>query len=388
VAAAHGLLAAVLERRGQLAPAIIHAEEALGLQSAEGPVRVALRLQLASVLAAAGVESRAAEASRLLDEVLDSGVDPDPMQRFAYVTARARLAHAAGDEDRAAAYARAALRLLTDAGPLADLSAARRDAATRSELERVAASGRADAVVAGVEVPRDPDGSVRWTWALIRRLDRSSEDRRTYGSWEDAAAPLLQSLEAQGFRFDDLDALQQAGVASDEDLRRLAPVLVHWLGRIEHPGVRAAIVYALDDRRAAAIAVPALLNLYRGLRGRPAEQVLEDALVAVLTSLLSPAQFDDLVELLRERGLRSPLLAVLPQMGHPAEAEKLALDALDEDEDHTVAIRVLGELRSKAARPAIERVAGREPPQGGGDAGQAERARIRAARQALERIDS
>ena len=65
----------------------------------------------------------------------------------------------------------------------------------------------------------------------------------------------------------------------------------------------------------------------------------------------------------------------------------LALAALDEDEESTVAIRVLGELRSTAARPAIARIAEREPPPGGGDAGQAERVRIRAARQALERID-
>ncbi len=242
-----------------------------------------------------------------------------------------------------------------------------------------------------MDVQRGPDGSVRWTWSLIRRLDLQAEPARpSYGAWEDAAAPLLASLEHAGFPFDDLDALQHARPASDEEVARLMPILVHWLGRIEHPGVRAAIVHALNDPRARSTAVPALLNLYRGLRGQPEEQVLDDALVAVLTAQLAPEHFDDLVELLRDRsrgGLQGPLLAVLPQMGHPEEAEKLALAALDEDEDSTVAVRVLGELRSTAARPAIARIAAREAPQGGGDAGQAERARIRAARHALARID-
>jgi hypothetical protein len=154
--------------------------------------------------------------------------------------------------------------------------------------------------------------------------------------------------------------------------------------------VRAAIVYALCDPRLRGLVVPALLNLYRGLRGSPDEPVLDDALVAVLSTLLTPEHFDDLVELLRDRsrlGVQGPLLAVLPHMGHPEESEKLALAALDEDPENTVAIRVLGELRSKAARPAIERIAAREPPEGGGEPGQAERARIRAAREALRRID-
>jgi hypothetical protein len=389
VAAAHGLLSSVAERHGDLAGAIDHAEQALGLQVADGPALAALKLQLGSLLAAAELEGRTAEAAGLLDEVLASGIEPDARQRYTFCVARARLAYAAADEARASAYARAALRLLGE--PLAELSAARHDTAAVSELERLAEAGRADVVVAGMDVPRGPDGSVRWTWSLIRRLDLQREpDRPSYGAWEDAAAPLLASLERSGLAYDDLDALQHAGPASDEELAQLVPILIHWLGRIEHPGVRAAIVHALGDRRARAVTVPALLNLYRGLHGRPEEQVLDDALVAVLTNLLAPEDFDDLVELLRDRsrgGLQGPLLAVLPQMGHPEEAEKLALAALDEDEDSTVAVRVLGELRSAAARPAIARIAEREPPQGGGDAGQAERARIRAARQALERID-
>ena len=101
-----------------------------------------------------------------------------------------------------------------------------------------------------MDVQRGPDGSVRWTWSLIRRLDLQAEPARpSYAAWEDAAAPLLASLEHAGFPFDDLDALQHARPASDEEVARLMPILVHWLGRIEHPGVRAAIVHALNDPR-------------------------------------------------------------------------------------------------------------------------------------------
>jgi tetratricopeptide (TPR) repeat protein len=193
-AAAHGLLARLAERRGDLAVAIEHAEQALAAPGLDGPELAARQLQLASLLAAARAEGRAAEASKLLDDVLTCGVEPGPLQRFAYLAARARLADEAGREDRASAYARAGLRLLTDQqpAPLADLSAARRDAATLSELQRLADAGRADAVVAGMEVPRAPDGSVRWTWGVVRRLDEGAGDRPAYGAWEDAAAPLLR----------------------------------------------------------------------------------------------------------------------------------------------------------------------------------------------------
>jgi len=350
-------------------------------------------LDVAERIADRGKRDRFAEADERLDRVRAEHAATFRGDRFRYALARARLAAARGEADEAAAFAAGALwQLEEDAeGPELPRHPAvgrvRAGGRTRRELRRLAGGGDGERYDPAAEGFRSASsGAVQWTWALVERLrpnpaiagrhdDRIAASRRN-------AAPLLRELRAAGYEAFDLAELGDRRLPD----RGAAAILVAWLDRVGDPLSRSLIAMALTDPKARAVAAQPLLDLFAAL---PPEADEKDRVAAAAGTLARDPHFEQVAALVRDPAhghYRSYLMTAVRYMKDPR-AVDLCVEQLDDDALWHAALQALCGLRSRRARPVLERIAA-EPSTGARtDAAQRQRDRVRMAARGLEQLD-
>ncbi len=152
------------------------------------------------------------------------------------------------------------------------------------------------------------------------------------------------------------------------------------------PLSRSLIAIALTDRRARPVAAQPVLDLFAAL---PPEAEEKDRVAAAAGSLARDAQFEHVAALVRDPAHghhRAYLLWAVRHMKDPRAVE-LCVEQFDDDALWHAALQALCGLRSRRARPALERIAG-EPSTGARtDAAQRQRDRVRMAARGLEQLD-
>jgi len=404
-AAAHSALARYCEEMGAAERAAEHYRQTLRMQEGTNVFHGA-ELRLAELIVREDLADRYDEAEALLDRVLEAG----PIfksEQFRYSVARSRLASRRGDDDEAAAFALGALELWQQNEPVSpyhpDVGLIRADEATLTELEATARRGNAEAVSELVERYRDPDGVVRWEWALISRLRGVPEGSRlqVQDDFHAASEPVINELRAAGFDVYDLWDWSRRRLPSTAAVEKATPILLDWFDRSDNVHVRTAIATALTDTRARKLATRPLMERFGQMTApelngddRPttevgAQRMLKDRVANALATLARDEDFDEVAELIRDRRhgrYRDYLVLALAHMKRP-EAVDLALEMLHDDELHLSALRALGDLRSERARPALEPIASEHKPRGRSDDDHRARLRIEIAERGLEKLE-
>lgn len=111
-------------------------------------------------------------------------------------------------------------------------------------------------------------------------------------TFREAAAPVLTELEQAGLRLERLVDLQHVRLPKET-----VDMLLKWLPRVEHPGVKETIARGVADPRARPLAAPVLIAEYR--RPENDSYGVQEALGVALGVTARDESFDDLVELIR-----------------------------------------------------------------------------------------
>jgi HEAT repeat protein len=175
-----------------------------------------------------------------------------------------------------------------------------------------------------------------------------AENRRQY---QQAAAPMLWELAEAGFPVESLDIFINTAI----DYRKVIPILMHWLPRIDDIGVKDSIVRSLTTKWARPQAAGLLVQEYRNTQDEYLKWVVGNALCVVADDSV----FNDVVEFALDkrhgRG-RNTVVEALANMKSPMAVDVL-IDLLEDssvDGNALVALRKLGKKAAKA-RPHIER---------------------------------
>jgi HEAT repeat protein len=138
------------------------------------------------------------------------------------------------------------------------------------------------------------------------------------------------------------------------------PVLLEWLERIETEGgyaprarFREGLVRALTVKEARGVAGPAMIREFH----RPGmNDYYRWAAANALSVVAGPEDFEAVAEIACDRdhgSWRAPAVEALARTGDPR-AVDLLLELLEDETVETNAVRALGALRARQARPAIE----------------------------------
>ena len=186
----------------------------------------------------------------------------------------------------------------------------------------------------------------------IARMEEWEEQKeRNRREYQEAAAPMLWELAEAGFPVDSLDVFINTAI----DYKRVVPILMHWLSRMDDRWVKESIVRSLTTRWARPAAAPLLIDEYR----RTQDEHLKWAIGNALSVVADDSAFDDLVELVRDKShgrAREMLAVAIANMKNPSAVDVL-IELLDDEEiaGHALsAIRKLGK-RAIKARPHIDR---------------------------------
>ncbi len=188
----------------------------------------------------------------------------------------------------------------------------------------------------------------------MQEWERQREQNRR--EYQQAAAPMLWELAEAGFPVDSLDIFINTAI----DYRKVVPILMYWLPRMEHIGVKDSIVRSLTTKWAKPIAAPLLIEEFRRVNVTNGESsMFKWAIGNALSLVADDSAFDDLVELVRDKShgrAREMLADALANTKNPGAVDVL-IELLDDEEiaGHALsAIRKLGKKAGKA-RPHVER---------------------------------
>lgn len=167
-----------------------------------------------------------------------------------------------------------------------------------------------------------------------------------------AEMPVLFDLAIAGFPVTSVDELYIKAL----NYESVIPILILWLPLVEQLQVKISLIRALTVTWAKPVAATTLLEEYRRADGQRSAGVRWAAAKALIL-VADDRIFDPLLELARDpkqgetRGL---LVEALQNMRDPRAMPAL-IELLEDGNVAGNAIRALGELRAKAARPHLER---------------------------------
>jgi len=169
---------------------------------------------------------------------------------------------------------------------------------------------------------------------------------------------LLEDLASAGFVVGSVTELRTSGVR----YRDAVPVLLRWLPRAESSAEKEEIVRALSVPWARAEALGPLIEEFRAapVPGTPKQELLRWAVGNGIEVLWDDAQFDELVELARDRRFgkaREMVVLGLARSNRP-EAGEVLVELLDDPVVNGHAVKALGKLSVPQAREGLERMAG------------------------------
>jgi hypothetical protein len=165
----------------------------------------------------------------------------------------------------------------------------------------------------------------------------------------EAAAPVVTELRLAGFPVQTISDLWNTPL----DYRLAIPILLKWLPRIEHDGIKEDIVRGLSVKWARAQATGPLIEEFR--RAMPGT-TLQWAIGNALDAVADESAFDDVVELVRDRRNGSARQMLVLAVGHMrrAEAATVLLELLSDPDVTGQALVALGNQRASSAQPFIE----------------------------------
>jgi len=184
-------------------------------------------------------------------------------------------------------------------------------------------------------------------------IQSQDEDRRQQliAQNKEASKPVLANLSQAGLDVDWIEDLYNKRL----DYKRAIPILLRWLPRVENPAVKEAIVRALSVPWARNTEAPALLvEEFRRSKG---DFGLNWAIGNALSVVADDDVLNDIVGLIRDKTYgkaREMLVVALGNMKTP-DVKYFLIELLDDEDLAGYAIMALGKLKSKEARPFIER---------------------------------
>lgn len=167
----------------------------------------------------------------------------------------------------------------------------------------------------------------------------------------EASKPVLAELSQAGLEVEWISDLYNRGV----DYRRAIPILLRWLPCVENPAVKEAIVRALSVPWAKHTKAPTLL--VEEFRRSKSDFGLNWAIGNALSVVADDDVLNDIVGLIRDKRYgkaREMLVVALGNMKTP-DVKNTLIDLLEDEDLAGYAIMALSKLKTKEARPAIER---------------------------------
>jgi hypothetical protein len=188
----------------------------------------------------------------------------------------------------------------------------------------------------------------------LQKIIEEKEQRRqqTIAKNKKASIPVLADLAQAGFEVEWVSELHNIGFK----YKKAIPILLKWLPIIDNEDVKEAIVRSLSVPWAKPIAAMPLIEEYRKITNG-SDSELKWAIANGLSIVADDSVFTEIVELVQDKknGRSREMLAVsLGNMKNPY-AQEVLLELLDDEEVAGHAIMALGKLKSKKARPTIER---------------------------------
>lgn len=168
-----------------------------------------------------------------------------------------------------------------------------------------------------------------------------------------ASEPIVAELRAAGFPVRWISDLRRQKL----DYGRAIPILLRWLPKVEHLGVKEEIVRTLSVRWARPMAAPALIEEFRAVpdaSGLGLKWAIGNGLEVVADDRV----FDDLLALVLDRRhgrAREMIVLALGRMKDPRAVDVL-IHLLEDDDLVGHAAKALGKVKNGAARPHLERL--------------------------------
>ena len=187
----------------------------------------------------------------------------------------------------------------------------------------------------------------------MRKPQAQDEDRirELIARNKEAAKPVLADLLQAGLDVDWIEDLYNKRL----DYKRVIPVLLHWLPRVDNPAIKEAIVRALSVPWAKHTEASKLL--VEEFRRSKSDFGLNWAIGNALSVVADDEVLDDIVNLIGDKtyGKAREMLVVALANMKTLEVNHLLIELLNDEDLAGYAIMALGKLKSKEARPAIER---------------------------------
>jgi hypothetical protein len=194
------------------------------------------------------------------------------------------------------------------------------------------------------------------------RIHRQREEHRLHHQrmledYEQAAAPVETDLRQAGLQFKRLDDFASSRYPYDS--RDAIPILLQWLPRVTHVGVKEVIVRAVTVKWAKPVAAPILIQEF--LRADDSDMSgLKWAIGNALEVVADDSVYDSLVDIIQDKkhgSDRQMVVEALGNMKNPTAVDVL-ISVLDDEDVTGHAIVALGRLRAKAAKakPYIEQL--------------------------------
>ena len=181
-------------------------------------------------------------------------------------------------------------------------------------------------------------------------MTTSDRDRDAYRKeFSEISRPLIQELNALGYEINTVDDLRDLGRPWQSAL----PVLLRWLPRVKHPGVKEAIVRDISVPWVGNRATPVLIDEFRKAQPGPG---LAWAIGNAL-SIVGIEGFEHrIIELSKDRASGMARQMIVLSLGriHTPEAEDAAMEALEDETVKLHAIFALGDIGTARAIPKLE----------------------------------
>lgn len=176
--------------------------------------------------------------------------------------------------------------------------------------------------------------------------------REQFEKFQTLARPIIQELTKLGYNVETLGDLRHTG----KPWKSALPVLLHWLPKVDDPGVKEEIVRCLS--------VPWLGDAGTGL-------LIEEFKKSATVNELLGWAIGNALSIVDARGFEAPIIALCENAAygmtrqmlvaglgrfHTAEAEDTALKLLRDESVRLHAVMALGKMKSRRALPELERL--------------------------------